>query len=436
MPLSDIVNVTIVTETASVLQAGFGVPLVLGTHTYNSDLIRFYSSTSDMISDGFTTTDGEYLAVQAILAQNPRPEQVAVGRRTHLPTQRYAITPVVADNTAYTMKVNGQSVTFTSGTSATAADIIGGLKTLIDALTMGTGKTVTTSDQTTYLRVLANTAGSVVPVEVTDPSKLAIVQDHSDGGVAADLAAIQLVDDTWYGVINLFNSAAEVAAVAGWVEGAGKMFFADTQDSGVLGSGSTDIGSTLKTSAYARTALLYHPNPGAFAAGAWAGRCLPLDPGSETWKFKTLSGVPAVTLTATQINNMKAKYVNYYYSLGGKNITAEGVVSANEFIDIIRGRDWMQARLQENIYARLVNAKKIPYTDAGIAVVEAEVRAQIDDGIRVGFLAASPAPTVTVPKASSASANDKAARILKNVSFTATIAGAIHKLVISGTISV
>jgi hypothetical protein len=53
------------------------------------------------------------------------------------------------------------------------------------------------------------------------------------------------------------------------------------------------------------------------------------------------------------------------------------------------------------------------------------------------FLASDPAPIVTPPLASDVSPSNKAARILDPpISFTAKIAGAIHRAKIAGTIGV
>jgi hypothetical protein len=140
-------------------------------------------------------------------------------------------------------------------------------------------------------------------------------------------------------------------------------------------------------------------------------------------------------LTTTESLNARNKDANTYEAIAGVNITREGTMASGEFIDVIRGVDWLHARLQERIYSRLVNLDKIPFTDAGIAIIEAEVRAQLQTGIDNGFLTANPAPTVTVPLAADVSANDKASRLLPDIEFTAYLAGAVHKVQIDGVVT-
>lgn len=440
MALSDIVSISITTESAKVERAGFGVPMVLAADAPGgfTERVRYYTDITGLVTD-FAVTTATYKQASLIFSQNPRPPRIAVGRLALPPTQRFAVTPIAANSTVYSMKVDGNTVSFTSDASATVTEIIAGLKIAIDALALP----ITVTDQTTYMRIVANSAGAFFSVESLDLTKIGVVQDHADPGLATDLAAIALEDSTWYAILCPFNSKAVVSAIAAWTETAKKLFIAQTQESDVVRlSNSSDTGGSqtvaglLKATNYFRTALIYHPKTDAFADAAWAGVCLPMDPGSETWMFKTLAGVATTTLTATYRTNALAKYANVYETVAGVAITADGKVSGNEYIDVIRFRDWLEAGMSEEIFGALARSKKIPYTDEGIAVIEGIVRAQLQAGIDVGGLSNDPAPVVTVPLASSVSAGDKAARVLRNVKFDAVLAGAIHQVIVTGVIAV
>lgn len=437
MALSDIVSITISTESVLVEQAGFGTPLIMANDCPGgfTERVRTYTNLAGLTTDGFAVTDATYLIAAKIFSQNPRPPSLMVGRCALKPTQRWALTPVVTNSHQYSVKVNGTTVTYTSDASATAAEIIAGLKAAIDALSLA----VTTSDQTTYLRVLANTAGAFFSLESPETAYLKIAQDHADPGVGTDLAAIALENNTWYGLCSAFNSSAYVDAVSDYAEANKKLYVAQTQDSDVInvanGSDSTTIAAVLKADSKYRTALIYHPTTNAFADAALLGRCLPLDPGSETWKFKTLAGVSTTTLTATQRTNALAKRCNVYNTVAGVAITEEGKVSGNEWIDVIRFRDWIEARIGEEVFAALAASNKIPFTDEGVAVITGLVRAVLDQGVAVGGLSADPAPKVSAPLVANISATNKALRNLPDVKFDAVLAGAIHVVTISGTIS-
>jgi hypothetical protein len=445
MALSDIVQVSISTTSAPVERAGFGVPLVLAPDCPAgfTERVRFYTAASELITDGFSATDATYLMVSRLFSQSPKLPQVAVGRLALPPTQQFELTPVVGNSTEYVIEVDGEEVTYTSDASATAAEITAGLKSAVDALSLD----ITTSQQSTntVLRIVADVAGEFHSVKVQNVSLCKIVQNHADPGVATDLAAIALENSSWYAILNAFNSKAMAAAIATWAEANTKLFICQSQDSETItlaqstdnNSGSpTTLAETLHNAGDFRTAVIYHPDTSAFADAAWAGACLPLDPGSETWAYKTLTGVDAVTLTSTQRTNVLAKNANCYTTVAGLNVTEQGKVAGDEYIDVIRFRDWLQANMQADVFQVIKGAKKIPFTDRGISAIKAAIMARLDLGVQAGGLASDPAPVVTVPRAADVSDADKTARTLTGVKFDATLAGAIQAVTITGEVSV
>jgi hypothetical protein len=453
MALSDIVTISISTASAKVTQAGFGVPLILAADAPSGfiERVRFYSDLAEVATD-FASGTATHDMAAALFAQEPGVVEVAVGRLALKPTQRWALTPTAANSTKYEMEVNGHLISYTSDGSATVTEIIAGLKTAIDLLSLG----ITVSDQTTYMRIVANTAGAYFSVKVLNSTlaNLKIAQDHADPGAATDLDAILVEDSSWYCILNPFNSKAMALAIAAWAESNKKLFVAATQDSDVvnlaLGSdtgGSETVAGAAKTAAYFRTALMYHPENGEFADAAWVGKVLPSDPGSETWAFHTLAGVDVTTLTSTQHTNATNKLVSTYQTYAGLSLTGVGNqtsggmgrVSGNEFIDVIRLRDWTEARMSEAVIAAKAQAaalgRKIPFTDNGIAVIQGKLEAILAAGVKVGGFAADPAPVVTVPKASEVSDADKALRKLTGIKFDATLAGAIQVTSVTGAIA-
>lgn len=104
-------------------------------------------------------------------------------------------------------------------------------------------------------------------------------------------------------------------------------------------------------------------------------------------------------------------------------------------MDVMRGTDWLAARIQERVYALLIQNDKVPFTDAGIQAVKGEILAQLQAGVARDFLASDPEPTCTVPRAADVSAADKGNRQLNNVKFRATLAGALHKVTIEGELN-
>lgn len=435
MSLDQLVQVSISTQTTGVSQAGFGVPLVCAYHTVFPERVRSYTSLAGMVSDGFAVTDAAYLIAQALIAQNPKLPTFKVGRRALAPTMIVDCTPTAQNDTDYTVTINGTDFTYTSDADALVSEITAGLLALVNA----GAEPVTATDGGTELTLTADVPGDVFTLELSDDydgDDLWYREDVStDPGIATDLAAIVLYDADWYGLCLDSQSSAEIVAAATWTESNSRLFGATTGDSEVPTSGVGDVATSVSGSNRARTFLTYDKHPHDRAAEAWMGAVFPKDPGSATWMFKTPSGPTARIYTATQVGYLEAKSCNFFSPIGGVDIMQNGVTAAGEFIDITRGIDWFKARAQERIYGRLVNLDKIKYTNAGVGVIESELRAQLNEGIRKGLLAASPAPTVTVPDVADVSSANKIARILPDVAFEATLAGAIHKVVISGVVS-
>lgn len=433
--LTDVLDISIKTSGTPVAQLGFGTPMIVGkAGALGSALVGSYASLLEMVTAGFVSTDAEYLAAQAIFAQAKPPPKVKIGRRQSLPTMRWKITPTAQNTKVYSGKIDNTAFTYTSDGTATLQEIIDGLKAAIDAL----GKAVTTSNQgpNTSLRILANTAGAFFQFSVDDPTLLAVEQDHADPGIAADLDAIVAVDNDFYGLVCTTSSTAEVTAIAAWVETKTKLYTAASQDTQIITSAAAGIAFTLKGLARKRSHVFYHPNNGEFADAALFGLMLPKTPGAADWQFKTLSGVAAPNYTDDQITKANGSYATVYRSLAGRSITWGGKTEDGSFIDQVIGRDWFVARTQERVYQKLADNDRIPFTDAGIAIVQAEMLAVMQEGVANGYIASSPAPSVTVPKAADVSSVNKQARNLTPITFAYTEAGAIRKVTGTAVISV
>ena len=260
-----------------------------------------------------------------------------------------------------------------------------------------------------------------------------------DATVDAALNAIANENNDWYGIVVDQALVSSFDDVASWVETAKKFaIFWITDVNAYDPSKSTDLASVLKLANRNRSAVVWHATPdgGAdYPDAAWMGEGFPYEPGTSTWAYKTLNGVTPDTLLASQETALKNKNCNYYMTVGGVSITQEGKVASGEYIDIIIGTDWIEARLREAVYSALVNNRKIPYDDTGIAMIEGLVKGVLNEAASKGILQAD-SIAVTVPKYADIPQADKLARKLPDVKFSALYQGAIHSVTINGTISV
>lgn len=240
-----------------------------------------------------------------------------------------------------------------------------------------------------------------------------------------DINALYEADSSFYGLLLAEPTPELVLKTAEWAETKRVLFGADTQS----------FDNPLKDKNYHYTFLMYHPDPKEYAAAALMGKLFPTKPGEATWAFKSLSGVATYNLSTGQASQLDAQNINRYTVINDVGITLQGKCVSGQYIDTVRGIDWLRARLQERIFLLLLKNKKIPYTDKGVDLVRCEIMAQLKEAIAVGVLASYPEPTVHAPKVADISERDKKNRVLPNVSFSGTLAGAIHALEISGVVS-
>ncbi len=253
------------------------------------------------------------------------------------------------------------------------------------------------------------------------------------------LTSIRNENDDWYAVMLPYGGKqlASQPLLHDLLKDNERIMFFNSLDDEVLKDTAGNIAETLYDANKDRIVAFFHHNVVDMPHCAWAGRVLPENPGSVTWMFKSLSGVTAESFTTAEQGKLDSNNVNRYVKISGLSITRNGTSSKSGFyVDVIRGIDFIKARMQEAIFRQLATLKKIPFTDQGIAVVENEIRAILRLSISQGILSSDPQPVVLVPKASDVQPSDKANRTLPDVSFSATLAGAVHKVQISGTVSV
>lgn len=438
-----IVNVQISLNTNGVSKEGFSTMLVVGTHANNLNRVTTYTNINDLINDGFSTDDPIYRAVSAAFSQTPRPRQVKVGRR-QVEEVNLSVNNV-KDNTDYTITVSSkdtdgtvdeEAYKYNSQTSATATKIIEGLQALMAS---DTAVTATASGEKLQLtaksgKSFAIKISSNLSAELTEPTE----------EIADTMSAIMASDSDFYGIVLASRDKDDIMAMAEWVETQIKLFGTSTAEQGAKDSETdTDLLSMLKAKNYYRTFAFYHElaNNEYLEAGIMA-RCFAIEPGGENWANKVLSGLTADTLTETEYLAVSGKNGNTFETFRNKSITQNGKVAGDEWIDVIRFRDWLQEEITINVFNLLINSDKVPYTDAGIALIENQIRQALLLGQRRGGIAPTEYDednnenlgfSIEMPLAANIPANTKAQRLLEDVKFTARLAGAINVVEITGS---
>ncbi len=430
MSLDQIVDVQITLGSKSVTRAGFGTPLVLGPNTdFGGELVRTYTSLPGVAED-FETTDEEYKWAQRLFSQEKKPRQILIGKRAEAVAQVETLTPTPANEAVFRVTINGVDYEFTSDEDATASEIVAGLLALINADT----DCKMTASGTSTLILTADNGGEANSVGAS--SNIAIAHTTPNHGVVEDIQAIQAVNDDWYCLILTSRQSYEIILAAAFIEALRKIFIAASDEPSIKTASTTDLGSQLKQKTFNRTALIWSGDEPNGPEAAWAGRKLPTDPGSEQWRYASLSGISPDLLSATEQANLNGKNVNHYTTVGGVGIVQKGKMASGQWIDVTRFLDWFTARVQEGIYALLVSVEKVSYTDGGVTSLEAIVRAKIEEGIRVGGISREDGYVVTSQKVADVDPQLRQDRIFPDIEFEFRLAGAIGEVTVKGFVSV
>ena len=442
MALTDYVTLNITNNTVGLTALGFGTGLYVSYVAAWAERTRLYSQYTDVLVDFPNTTGPEARLASAYFSQSPAPTQLMIGRGANKPTKVMslsAVSPTGSANYTYQLNVRGDGVTdtlvtYTSDGTPTDAEYAAGI---VSALNAVAGKNYTATGATSPVTITGSSAGAWFEVEILDPNHQTIKETHADPGIAADLIAITAENPNWYMLLTGFNSQAYSTAAAVWVEANPyHLYLADTGNTTTITTavGNGDLMDTFKTNAYSRSAAFYHPFGSQFPAAALAGKCLPFNPGSETWAFKNLATISTFAMTATARSNITSRNGNSYELVAGVGLTFNGQAGSGGFIDTKRGLDWLQDDMSKAVFGALLSAPKIPYTDAGIAVIQSQVNGSL---IRAGARGIIDPATIviTVPALSSVPSIDKTNRVLNNVKFSAVLQGAIHKTVINGSVT-
>ena len=436
--LSDIVNVSISLNTTGVERADFGTPMIVGPLMAFTNRVQAYTRYDDAVAAGLPPLI--LGAVRDAFSQTPHPQKVKVGRRS---VATALINIVAANLTIYTITVAGTSpevYTYTSDATATAAEIATALAL---AITSDTNETLT-----------ATAVGNTVQLAwisqlnlqaVTLGSNLSWGAITTVDTVAVDMAAIVMEDNAWYGLISADRTKQTQLDFAAWTETQKKLFGFASDEAAILTPGvSTDVISVAKDTRYYRTYAAYSANAATqYPDAAWMSAVFPLQPGSETWALKKLGGVTPDKLTTTQRSTILVKGGNTFeYYQTQIALTNPGKVVAGEWIDVIRGRDWLEDLIQTNMTMLMINRAKVPYTDAGIQLCVTNLRKSLQQGVTVGYISPDevdengktvPGFTITAPLSQNVDPLVKASRVL-TLEFSARLAGAIHVVNINGRV--
>lgn len=453
MNIDQIVKVDIALNTAGISKLGFNTIMVCGPHAKTLERVLAISDPDELLDLGFESTDPIYVAVNTAFSQTPAPSVVKVGRWQCDSIKVGLVNEdTISAGTKYSVSINYYDADFNVKTitgeyEAVADDTAAIVATQVSS-TLGTADTdslFTCSASGNEVVIKAKDPQTSFTVDTNAQMVVTLVEQAASLDVAENMQLISDEDDDWYGVICSDRTDDTVLAMAAWAEGQTKLYGVGLSANAVKTAASDkDIASQLMQKNYMRTQWWYHADPNEFLEAAIMARCFSVNPGGETWANKRLNGVTTDDLTQTDIKAITAKNGNCFVAVRNISVTQNGKVAGGEWIDVIRFRDWLKEEMQTDLFTMLINRDKLPFTDQGIALVENTMNKVLALGQKRGGIAPTEYDddgnenlgyTISVPLASSISANNKAQRVLQDCKFTARLAGAIHVIEIYGNLT-
>lgn len=264
------------------------------------------------------------------------------------------------------------------------------------------------------------------------PPMIAMAGVAYDGTDPTELVTLlnELIEtrNDWYFLYADSKERDEIETLSAWIDTQKKLYFFDTDDLELIEELQSD-----------RTVYMYHDDVDQYAAAGWIGRCAPEEPGSITWKFKTINGVKAANIRTSDLTKLHKEGGNTYLQKLGVLQSSEGLTTSGEYIDVMRSQDFLDARLTEEVSRVFFINKKVSYENSGIALLiaaaESVLKRATEQGIILKDDAGNGLYTVTARKREDSLPNDIANRVYDGLEIIVPLAGAIHEATLRVTLT-
>ncbi len=183
---------------------------------------------------------------------------------------------------------------------------------------------------------------------------------------------------------------------------------------------------------------------------SYTGNVAPFYPNSVTWKFKrpqngnasTSEGTKLITLpplTDAERDKLLDNHVNFLTEEYKRQYVKDGTCLNGEYIDVILGGDWIANRMRNLLYDILLENAIINYDDAGFGLIGTAALQALSEAVDLGIIAKDPEKhtgvfTVEIPKYEDSTDEQRASRVMPNITWEALLAGAIHQVKTKGVL--
>lgn len=378
--------------------------------------VRSYSTLLGVAED-YDASDTAYQAAQTYFSQSPYPGDFAVA--AYWPTGRVGLLTGSISATqaqlraASTYTVFGESLTWASNTVGTTTALANAIQTDLNGVSGWSGWAVTVDGSWNTTQAMDLTISITIPAAVAASHNVLV--DAPASGAAADTLGIsspdlyvapirshansianaiddfRTIDDSWYWVaLEPGLVAGNAEAVSAYVEATKKFFVvADTEAGALAANETTSRLAVMSAAERQRTAGIYTGTADykdVSLAGFFSGVDYDVANSVITANLGSLTGTAPDSLSTAQQAELRRKRVNFYDRVSGVNVLREGWSFAR-WIDDRAFVDWLINAVQVETFNTLRAARRIPFTNAGLAQVRAAITTVCERGVSNGGLA-------------------------------------------------
>lgn len=413
LPVNRIVDVTIQMSPLAAATRNFGAMLIVGASDVidTQERIRAYSSVTDIAND-FGTSAPEYQAAVAFFAQSPQPTTVQVGRWARSATSGLYKGKILStsdqemDNFttisagAFDVTIDGSVVNVTA-VNLSAQSNLNGVASQVSAALQSKGTCVWNGQQFVIKSASTGQTSTVSTVTSTQLSQAMGLDSGTmvTGAPAETLeeATVALLDiNTWYGAFytgdiedqDVINTAALISASTPSHICAFTLKETDELD----GTQTSSLGYELAQLGNNRVLPMYS-STNDNAAMSVLGRMSTVNfEGSNTTitlMFKQCPGVEPEYLKTSQANALQRNNVNVFAAYqNDTSILQYGTMSGGWYIDEVHGLDWLQNRVETDLWNLLyTSTTKIGQDESGMTAILSTVNSSLEAGVRNGLIA-------------------------------------------------
>lgn len=413
LPVNRIVNVMIQMSPLAASTRNFGAMLIVGASDVidTQERIRAYSSVTDIAND-FGTSAPEYEAAVAFFAQSPQPTTVQIGRWARSATSGLYKGKILStsdqemDNFttisagAFDVTIDGSVVNVTAVNLSEQSNL-NGVASQVSAALQSKGTCVWNGQQFVIKSASTGQTSTVSTVTSTELSQAMGLDSGTmvTGAPAETLeeATVALLDiNTWYGAFytgdiedqDVINTAALISASTPSHICAFTLKETDELD----GTQTSSLGYELAQLGNNRVLPMYS-STNDNAAMSVLGRMSTVNfEGSNTTitlMFKQCPGVEPEYLKTSQANALQRNNVNVFAAYqNDTSILQYGTMSGGWYIDEVHGLDWLQSRVETDLWNLLyTSTTKIGQDESGMTAILSTVNSSLEAGVRNGLIA-------------------------------------------------